>query len=225
MSIIGDGRAAYSEELLKRTQAAAAQAGLTFILKDLPQGDLAAGWDSSLEQLKAQYATESAAGGDSQAAEDCDAPSVVSGMALFSDDSSAEEQLIAAALRNGCLCPPQLSLTPYGAYGRVFGVAEPGDRYNSLSEYLKLINRDLVIKLELPGRFVAWQRPLDFVEADAAAEYAFLRLAGQASDPTAFRQCLLNANAKTISTYDQAGAIYANYWLHLINIRVFDESG
>jgi len=225
------GQADDGEALLERTKAAALQAGLDFIVEELPRGDLAAGLDSSLGRLIALSGARPAISGSNSGAEedDCAPETAAAGsLAVFSDDAGAEEELIAAALRHGCICPPQPSLTPYGAYGRVFGIAEPGDLYGGLSQYLKLLNRELVTARKLSGRFAAWRRPLMFVEADAAAEYAFLWLAGRTQDQGEaawFRQCLLNANAKTISTYDREGAAYANYWLHLINIRVFDESG
>lgn|GEM_PF-6082638 len=217
-------------EMLEQARAAAVQAGLAFIVEPLPKGDVAAGLDSRLERLAPLYAGKGAALSEPSAAtegeDDCVDAAVLNSLALFSDDAGAEEQIIAAALRHGCICPPQPSLTPYGAYGRVFGVTEPGERYGGLLGYLKQVNRKLVTELKLNGFFAAWRRPLDFVEMDAAAEYAFLRLAGRTpEDGSQFRQCLLNANAKAISTYDRDGAAYANYWLHLINIRVFDESG
>ncbi len=216
----------YSSGLLARMEEAAGEQGLDLIRETLPEADLDAGLDGSLNRLMAKSRAEKATApaAPAEADESCGPSWGAQGIpALFSDDPAAEEALLAAALRHGCICLPLPSLTPYGAFSRVFGIDQPADLHQGLSEYLRQVNLEIVANLRRPWNFAAWRRPLDSLELLAAAEYAFLWLKeGGSAD---FRQCLTNANAKAISTYNDGDGAYDNYWLHLISIREYGESG
>lgn len=197
----------YSWEMRERSQAAAEEAGLGFVQFPAALAEDEKKLQGAIRELGEEYGKD---------------------IALISDDGELEGAFIEAALATGCICPPQPGLSPYGAYGAAFRVEKPEDRYSGLDEYLRLVNRELVTVLLISNRFATWRRPVISAAADAATEYAFSWLKGHVpsrSDSAALRQCLLNANGKQLETYKKEGVEYANYWLHLVNIRVFDESG
>ena len=148
--------------------------------------------------------------------------------AFFSTNCSMQVPLLQAAFECGAYYPLPCCPSPYHGYPSALGIESPSDLVAGLQSTVDAINAKMT-EAGLEGHFSTWSVPCSIANTVAAAEYAWLWMAGLADDcdvdilGAVFKNYVQTDVALTPYNDPETSETFDNYFVYTQGFLTFGE--